>query len=279
MPCGKKYFNRAKGQEMKLFAEIALFIVILFAAVRYIERRTIYFPMKTIEMTPSSVNLAYEEVYFKTSDNIRLNGWFIPSQQAKFTVIFCHGNAGNISHRLEKIMIFHNLGVNVFIFDYRGYGKSGGIPNEQGLYEDLNAACSYLREERKIAVDSAILYGESIGGAVVIDFARKTAPAAIITENTLSSAKDMAAAAFPFIPRFFLSSRFDSLSKIKSVACRKLIIHSVDDEIVLFSQGEKLFNAAAGPKQFLKIKGSHNTAFLDSKEEFTQGIKSFLDGL
>lgn len=264
---------------MKLVLWLILFIVFFLISIRYIERHSIYFPMKDVTSTPTLVGLPYEEIYFDTSDNKRLNGWYIVNNKAKFTIIFCHGNAGNISHRLEKILIFYNLGLNIFVFDYRGYGKSQGIPSELGLYEDAHAAYNYLTKERKISKDDIIFYGESIGGAVAIDLAQKVNIGALITEETLSSIKDMAKMAFPFIPHLIFSSRFDSISKIKGVTCPKLIVHSIDDEIVPFHLGERLFNAASAPKKFLEIRGGHNTAFLDSREQFQEGIRSFLSDL
>ncbi|MDP2943209.1 MAG: alpha/beta hydrolase [Candidatus Omnitrophota bacterium] len=235
--------------------------------------------MKDVISNPASVGLPYEEVYFDTSDNKRLNGWYVANSKAKFTIIFCHGNAGNISHRLEKILIFYNLGLNIFIFDYRGYGKSIGVPSESGLYEDADAAYNYLSKERRISKDRVILYGESIGGAVAIDLARKTDIGALITEETFTSIKDMSGIAYPFLPYFIFSSRFDALSKIKNISYQKLIMHSIDYEIVPFRLGEKLFDAARPPKKFLKLRGGHNTAFFESREEYISGIKTFVKAL
>ncbi|MFC1482978.1 alpha/beta hydrolase, partial [Candidatus Margulisiibacteriota bacterium] len=198
---------------------------------------------------------------------------------AEFTIIFCHGNAGNISHRLEKIQILYNLDLNIFIFDYRGYGKSKGKPSETGLYKDVAAAFDYLTYQRNISGNTIILYGESIGGCVAIDLAQKVTARALITEETFTSIHDMATIHYPFIPRFMISSQFDALSKIKNVDCPKLIIHSVDDEIVPYYLGEKLFEAARLPKKLLQLHGSHNTAFLDSKEQFKEGLRIFLDTL
>jgi len=262
---------------VKIVLWMILFIVLFLVSLRYIEKRSIYFPMKQITYYPGAVGLSYEEIYFDTFDNKRLNGWFIPNDKAECTLIFCHGNAGNIGHRLEKILMFHGLGLNVLIFDYRGYGKSTGVPSEPGLYQDAAAAFKYLTEKRDIPREKIVLYGESIGGAVAIDLARKEKVRAIITEETFTSVKDMARMAYPFVPPCVFSSRFDSVPKIKDVNCPKLIIHSVDDEIVPFYLGEKLFNAAVPPKEFLKISGSHNTAFIDSEKQFIEGIRSFLD--
>lgn len=275
---------------MRYVVWIAIFtVVFLLWWVKYVERHNIYFPMKEIHTTPELIGLSHEEVYFRAPDDIQLHGWFIPNNMAEFTppfreragftILFCHGNGGNISHRLEKIELLHRLGLNVFIFDYRGYGKSKGSPSESGLYKDVDAAYHYLTEERKVSNHNIILYGESLGGAVAIDLAKGQDVRALITEEAFTSIKDMAKIVYPFVPSFLISNKFDSISRIKEVTCPKLIIHSINDEIAPFYLGQKLFDVAAPPKEFLKIRGSHNTAFLDSEEQLTEGIKSFLDEL
>ena len=143
----------------------------------------------------------------------------------------------------------------------------------------MEAAYGYLIGRDNISAENIILYGESIGGAVAIDLARRRKIKALITEETFSSVKDMTRIIYPFLPYFALRSRFDSVSKIKGINVPKLIIHSIDDEIVPFYLGEKLFESASYPKEFLKIRGSHNTAFLDSKELFISGITSFVNAL
>ncbi len=261
---------------IKTLLYITLAVILLVVYIRYIESKSIFFPMKKIEFTPDFVNLVYEDVYIKTQDNIKINGWFFPKDNAKYTILFCHGNAGNIGHRLEKIVMLLDMGVNVFIIDYRGYGNSKGKPSEKGIYLDTKAGYDYLVNTRKIQPEHIILYGESIGGAAVIDLASKTKVGALITEETFSSAVDMAKRIYPFLPSFLFSVRFDSLTKIKKVNAPKLIIHSINDEIVPFELGKKLYDAAKEPKQFAEIIGGHNTAFLDSKEKYAASIKAFL---
>lgn len=260
-----------------------LFLIVVLVGLliyfRYIEKRSLYFPMRGIETTPAVIGLSFEEISFKADDGITLNGWFIPDKEAKDTILFFHGNGGNISHRLEKIAILHNLGLNVFIFDYRGYGKSRGSPSEKGLYRDGEAAYGYLIKQRGIPPNNIILYGESLGGAVAIDLAKDNKVKALITEDLFSSMKDMVKIIYPFLPHFILQSRFDSISKIKDIEVPKLIIHSVDDEIIPFRLGEKLFQQAAPPKEFLKMRGGHNTAFIDSEEVYKSGIRSFLQSI
>jgi fermentation-respiration switch protein FrsA (DUF1100 family) len=262
---------------MKVILWLIAMFVLFFLYVKYVERHNVYFPSREIQFTPGEIKLPYEEAYFETEDKKRLCGWFVPREGAGFTILFAHGNAGNISHRLEKLLVFHEMGFNTFIFDYRGYGKSEGSPSEAGLYKDAEAAYSYLTEKRKIGKDSIIFYGESLGGAVLIDLATKKSPKALITEEAFTSIVDMAKVVYPFIPGFMISTKFDSLSKIGNIATPKLVIHSRDDEIVPFYLGEKLFNAAKPPKKMLKIRGAHNMAFFDSQEEVKRGIRDFLE--
>lgn len=260
---------------------IYIVIAIIFVSVyfRYFEYKSIYFPMRDIELLPDAVGLSYEDVYLDTDDGVRLNAWFIPAGDSRFTVLFCHGNGGNISHRIEKILILNQIGLDVFIFDYRGYGRSNGRPSEQGLYKDVQAAYSYLVSEKGVSPERIIVYGESLGGAVAIDLAAKKSVKALITESVFSSTEDMTKVIYPFLPTFFISSKFDSVSKIKDVTAPKLIIHSHNDEIIPFNQSIKLLQASPGPKKHLVLMGSHNTYYIDSRDLYVSGILDFLQGL
>jgi uncharacterized protein len=257
-----------------------LLVVVLFVVMaRLLARASIFFPLKTIETEPQDFEISYEDVFFKTADHKRLNGWYFPVPDATRTLLFFHGNAGNISHRMEKIVLLQKLGLNIFIIDYRGYGRSQGAPSEAGFYKDADAAYKYLTEVRRLSADQVILYGESIGGAVAVNLASRKEVKAIITEETFSSVKDMAPRVISWVPPVVFGTKFDSVSKIKDVRCPKLIIHSPDDEIVPYALGKKLFEAAAEPKEFLKLWGGHNTAFLESKQVYLQRIGDFLKGL
>lgn len=261
---------------MKLIFWILIVVLLFFLYIKLLEHYSIYFPSRDIAVTPEAVGLTYEDVYVKTADNNKLHGWFIPHKEAGYTILFCHGNAGNISHRMDKLFVFYSLHFNTFIFDYRGYGKSQSFPTENGLYKDADAVYRYLTEKRGIPQEKIILYGESLGGAVIINLALSTTPYAVITEETFSSVKDMARIYYSFIPTVFVSNKYDSISKIKDISCPKLIIHSKEDDIVPFSLGEKLYSNASSPKQFLIIHGSHNTAFFDSLDDLKKGIQSFI---
>lgn len=255
---------------------IAIGLMVIY--LRYIERRSLFYPMKEIEFLPRQIGLNYEDIFFKTSDNVNINGWFISNPNARYTILFCHGNAGNISHRLEKLKFFHELGCDIFIFDYRGYGKSKGKPSEKGMYLDVQGAYDYLLS-RKISPEQIIGYGESIGGAISIDLASKNRLGGLITDSTLSSSKDMIKIIYPFLPYWIFSSRLDSINKIKSIKIPKLIIHSVNDEIVPYKLGQRLFENADDPKEFLQIHGGHNSCFFESEVILKEKIANFLNRL
>ena len=198
----------------------------LFALVRYMESVGVFFPSRDLGLNPSVMDLPWGDVYFKTRDNVTLNGWFFKNPHAQSTIIFAHGNAGNMSDRLFKIKFFYDLGLNVFIFDYRGYGKSEGKPSEAGIYLDAQGAYDYLQSQGRVDMKNIILYGASIGGTVVIDLATHRNAALLVVESSFTNAQDMAHIFFPFIPSFFLSFKFDSIGKVRALRVPKLFIQS-----------------------------------------------------
>lgn len=258
---------------------LLIFFVFLIVYLKYYEKRGIYFPTKNIELIPSDIGLEYEDIYFVTEDKIKLNGWFVKAKNPKAIFLYCHGNAGNISHRLEVIQIFNRLNLDVFIFDYRGYGRSEGSPSESGLYKDCEAAYDYLIMREDVRKDRIIAFGKSIGANVVVNLASKRGVCGLITYGGFSCAYDMGKRIFPFLPLFkwIVTVKYDAESLIRSIGIPKLIIHSTDDEIVPFKLGKKLFEAAAEPKEFYSMRGGHNEAILLGKEEFSLRISSFLE--
>lgn len=252
-------------------------LIFFFLFLKHFEKRGIYFPTRKLESTPEEIGLEFEDVYFFSSDGIRLNGWYIPARESRATVLFCHGNAGNISHRIEIIEMFSRLGLDVFIYDYRGYGKSQGSPNEEGLYIDAQAAYKYLLDKRNLNEKSIVIYGKSLGGNIAIELCSKVRPAALITDSAFTSAMDMGKKLFPFIPiRWFISVKYDALSRIKEITIPKLIIHSEDDEIIPFQHGKRLYEASPEPKEFYPMRGGHNEAVYLFREDFVKRIDAFL---
>lgn len=259
-----------------------LFIIvsvwILLSLLLYIyQPKFIYYPYANIEATPQTIGLEYENVTLTTSDDLKINGWWIPHEHARATLLFLHGNAGNISHRLESIKIFHKLGLSVFIIDYRGYGKSEGKPTEKGTYIDAETAWDYLITEKNIKRDNIIIFGRSLGGAVANWLAYKHLPAAVIFESTFTSIADMGKHYYPYLPTSFLTRiKYPSINRIAAIKSPKLIIHSKNDDIVPYKYGKQLFKAANKPKIFLDIHGGHNEGYLISGETYTQGIDKFI---
>ena len=255
---------------------IIVFLILAFLFLRFLEKKNLYFPLRTIDATPKEIGLDYETVNITTEDGVEISGWFISAETPRATIIFCHGNGGNISHRLDKIKILSGLNLDVFIFDYRGYGMSKGSPSEKGLYLDAESVYNYLINVEKLSPQKIIVFGESLGSAVAVDLAHKHDMAGVILEGGFTSVGDMAKVIFPFVPTFIYASKFNAFEKIKSVKSPKLIFHSADDEIVPFELGKKLFNAAAEPKEFVKIQGGHNGAFLNSQDVFASRINEFV---
>ncbi|MBN1220466.1 MAG: alpha/beta hydrolase [Anaerolineae bacterium] len=253
-----------------LYAGLVVFLFL-------IQGRLVYFPIRHLTATPADIGLTYEPMWLETGDGIKLSGWFVPAEPARGTVLFFHGNAGNISHRLDSITIFHGLGLSVLIIDYRGYGQSEGKPSEQGTYLDAEAAWRYLVEERRVAPDEVILFGRSLGGAVAAWLAEQHSPGALILESTFTSVPDIAARYYPFLPvRLLARIRYNTLARLPEINCPVLVVHSPDDDIIPYSHGEQLFAAAPEPKAFLKLKGGHNEGIFVSGQAYVAGLDSFI---
>lgn len=242
--------------------------------------RLLYFPDqpgREYVKVPTDVGLEYEEVRISTTDSVVLDGWFVPADKARGVVLFFHGNAGNISHRHDSIQIFNSLGLDVLIFDYRGYGQSTGTPSEPGTYLDSEAVWRYLVEERSIPPQNIILFGRSLGGAIAVHLASEQNPAALIVESTFTSVPDLAAELYPWLPvRSMSRFHYNALQKMRSVTCPVLVVHSPQDEIIPIRHGRRIYAAAQEPKDFLEISGNHNNGFLLSGTFYTAGLDHFL---
>jgi hypothetical protein len=260
---------------------IAMAYCVLALYVFVMQPRLLYYPdmpSRAIAATPDAIGLQHEALTLVAEDGVKLHAWFVPAPRARATLLFCHGNAGNISHRLDSIRLFHDLGLNVLIFDYRGYGRSDGRPSEKGSYRDVDAGWNYLVNMRRIAPDRIVVFGRSLGAAIAADLASRTKPAAVILESAFTSVPDMAAAIYPWLPVHILSRyRYDNKNKIGHITSPLLVVHSQDDEIVPFPHGRRLFELANEPKQFLVLDGGHNDAHLTSRQDYIRGLQSFLE--
>jgi hypothetical protein len=247
-----------------------------------LEEKLIFYPVAAIEETPGHRSLAFDDLYFTTTDSVRLNGWFIPHTRAKTTLLWFHGNAGNIGHRVENIKLLHDqVGVNIFIFDYRGYGRSHGKVSEAGTYTDGEAALSYLHSRKDVDPNSIVFFGRSLGAAVAVELANRGPCQGLILETPFASIRDMARAAFPLLPiGGLLRTKYDTVEKVKKIKCPLLVLHGDQDEIVPFSQGRKVFEAAPEPKEFYVIPGAHhNDTYIVGGRAYFAALKRFIESL
>ncbi len=253
----------------------ALLLILYFS-----QSRLLYYPSlpsRVIMATPDQVGLNFETIALTTDDGIILHGWFLPLEKPRATLLFFHGNAGNISHRLDSLEIFHRLGLAVLIFDYRGFGRSEGRPTEAGNYRDAEAAWRLLTEQKKIPPEDILLFGRSLGAAVAARLASSYPARGLILESAFTSVPDMAADLYPLFPVRWLSRfQFDTRAYLESVTCPVLVVHSPDDEIIPFKHGQQLYQTARQPKRFLEIGGSHNMGFLQSGNSYREGLERFI---
>jgi pimeloyl-ACP methyl ester carboxylesterase len=270
-----------KRRLMNLLITIVLVLIGFALFLRWREPSMIYFPDRAIAATPDTVGLRYEDVWLTTADGVRIHGWFVPASPSTIhhppsTILLLHGNAGNISHRFEKLEILHSLGANVLIIDYRGYGRSAGKPDEQGTYRDAEAALRHLGTEAA----RTILYGESLGSAVAVDLATKVPVRGVIIEEAFTSVGDVGQRMFPFLPvRWLVRNKYDTLGKIGRINAPLLIFHSRQDEFFSMRHAERLLAAAREPKRLVELRGSHNDAFLVSGETYRGALADFLHSL
>ncbi len=269
-------FMPVKGIYLLLFFIILVTNFLIFY--KNIEGWFVFQPQKRLDYSPSDFQLDYRDIYLNTHDGAKLNGWYFNPYPNKPVMLFCHGNAGNISHRLEYIDLLLDMGVNIFIFDYRGYGKSSGHPSEQGIYTDALSAFDYLSRDENINPNDIIIFGRSLGVAAALEVASKREARAIIIENGFLSARHMARHMgifrlfAPLIPK-----NYNSLEKIKHVTIPKLIIWSENDEVVPPYMGKLLFEAAGEPKDFYEIKGAgHNDTHVAGGTGYKNIIGEFI---
>ena len=255
---------------------------LLVAVVYVMQGRMLYLPNmpgRALTVTPSDVGMEYQDVSIETGDGVTLHGWFIVGRSAR-VLLFFHGNAGNISHRLDSIRQFHDLGLSVLIIDYRGYGQSGGRTTEKGIYRDADAAWRYLTMDRGVSASEIVIFGRSLGASAASWLATHHQPSALIVESSFTSIPDIAQELYPWLPVRWLS-RLSHATRdyVRDVRCPVLVAHSRDDEIIPFHHGETIFASANEPRTLLTLRGTHNDAFLLDEHAYIEGLQIFLDGL
>jgi fermentation-respiration switch protein FrsA (DUF1100 family) len=273
----------------RLWLRIALTLLLgsgVYLIIRNYEQAFVYAPSPFVTKTPRDAEMAFDNIALVADDGVNIQGWFVPAQSSEpstnsssRTLLFFHGKTGNISDCLEKIHLFHDMGLDVFIIDYHGYGKSGGEPGERALTGDALAAYFYLTEQRHLKPERIYLYGQDIGAAVAIGLATKVSAAGLITEGADASVIQKIRDDWPLIPwEYLLRNQFDSLAKIGEVHIPVLLLHSSEDEVVPFNDSRRLFVLAHNPKELVEIHGSHREAFVKSFDTYYDKIEHFVFG-
>jgi hypothetical protein len=264
---------------LSLALSLAVVWVAVLALMSLMEDRLLYFPVRRLEATPAGYGLTAEELHLTASDGVRLRGWWIRASGDRVILLF-HGNAGNISHRLERAKLFaERLGVDLFLVDYRGYGASDGKPSETGFYRDGLAIYDAARE-RGFPSNHIVLLGESIGCAVALEVALARSCAAVALETPFLSVPALARKHYPFVPAFLIRSKFDTESKIGRVSVSKLIIAAEQDEIVPASHARRLLELAAPPKELCVIPGAgHNDTYAVGGASYLALWRRFLEAI
>ena len=261
---------------------VALVYVGVLGTLVLFEKRFVYVPQATLDLTPKELGMSFEDVWLTADDGVRIHGWWLPSpSSARQTLLYCHGNAGNVSHRLDRVLYLQaRLGFNVLLFDYRGYGLSAGSPDEEGTYRDARAAYRHLRDVRGAAAENLVLFGESLGCAVALQLASEVSSKALVLEAPFTSIRDMVRALFPVLPLApFVRTRYDNLAKIQRITVPLLIVHGERDGTVPFEQGRRLFEAAPEPKRFFSVPtAGHNDVYLVGGGAYWKTWREFLDG-
>ncbi|HKA32693.1 MAG TPA: alpha/beta hydrolase [Candidatus Binatia bacterium] len=244
------------------------------------DEKFIFFPSSAIEATPKDYGVDYEDIYFTTADGVKLNGWLVSYPGAKTTLLWFHGNGGNIGHRARGAQMLHDkVRANVFMIDYRGYGRSEGVVSEKGTYEDADAAFSYLMRRSDIDPKRIVLFGQSLGSAVAAELAGRQECLAVILEAPFASIPAMAKAIYPWLPvGALITTRYDVIEKVKKIRAPLLVVHGDRDDIVPFEQGKRVFDAATGPKEFHALRGAHhNDTFEVGGDAYFAVMKDFTE--
>lgn len=263
-------------------AAIVAAYLILLLLLRLNEARFIYAPGsgRALLTPPAQLGLPVERVEFASGDGVRLVSWVIRARgPSGFWLLICHGNAGNLSEagRPEHYAGLRALGLSLLAFDYRGYGESGGVPTEAGLYLDAEAAYRYLRDELAVPPERIVLFGHSLGSAVAVDLAARVPVAALVLDGALTSVPDRGQEIYPYFPvRWIAGNRFASIEKIGRIRLPKLFLHAEDDEVIPIAHGRRLFAAAPPPKTFVALAGGHGDAFQLDSAAYYGGIARLL---
>ena len=288
--------------------QLAIALLVLVAAVwigvaavlKASERSLIYVPGdREVPEPHPSLALRHRSIDFLTADSILLHAWIVPAVSAVsassdtsvspadsaapgFWLLIAHGNYGSIGYgeRPEFYAALRDIGLNLLAFDYRGFGRSGGRPGEEGVYRDAEAAYRFLTDSLRVPPGRIVLFGHSLGTGVATELATRVPAAALVLEAAYTSIPDIGAAAYPWLPvRLLAGERFETIDKIGRVSVPKLLLHSPEDEIVPFEHGRRVYEAASGKKRFVTVRGGHAGAFREDREKYFGAIRELVEGL
>lgn len=271
---------------LKMFFWPVILIVAVFGVVAaylyFNQHKMVFFPSSDIVITPSDLNLNFEDHFLNVTDSDSIHAWFLPNRNdssSNRVLLFCHGNAGNMSHRMETAEFIIRQGYSIVMFDYRGYGRSSGIPTEDNLHDDAQAVYDWLLNSKQVSAEDIIIFGRSLGGAVAVDLASRNECGGLIVESSFTSIEDMGRRMFPYMPvKLLIRFDFNALEKISRINCPVLVTHSPTDEIIAFELGRKLFDHAPDPKQFYELSGGHNDRFYFEDSGYVAAIRDLIDG-
>jgi fermentation-respiration switch protein FrsA (DUF1100 family) len=244
---------------------------------RWFEHKQIYFPSRAMDAAPGQLGRPFEDVFIPVERGERVNAWYFPAQSSASPVMLvCHGNAGNISQRLDLGALLLEAGAGVLLLDYRGYGRSDGKPGEENSYRDVQAAYHWLTG-KGIAGKNIIGYGESLGGGMVSELAMRETLGGLILQSTFTSIPDVGAELFPWLPvRLISTIKYNTRAKLPKLRLPVLILHSRQDDLIAFHHAEENFAAANEPKFLREISGRHNDALWSSRPAMLAAIREFL---
>lgn len=264
-------------------ARLGFLLFLFLVMLRWFEQKQVYHPTRILTDNPGAIERSWDDVSFFAQDGVQLHGWFIPastnSVRKEWVVLFCHGNGGNISHRLDSYEALLTEGLNVFVFDYRGYGKSEGVPSEHGTYLDAEAAYQWVIK-KGFAAEQIIVLGESLGGGIGSELAMRQPIAGLILQSSFTSIPAIGAELFPWLPvRLLAKIKYDTASKLPLLKAPLLIMHSRADTLIGYHHAEANFAVAKDPKMIWELDGDHNDTLLVDEGKFRSGINAFLQKL
>jgi hypothetical protein len=268
-PTWKKSVKRLGVSAIIIYISFCIFVF-------FMQENIVFIPtVGTPYQSPATFDIEFQDLKLTSGDH-KIHAWYVPAAANKGTILFCHGNAGNLGHRLDTVKIWHKLGFNLMLFDYSGFGLSGGSPSEENCYRDVQACYDWLKDSHKMA-GQLILHGRSLGGGVASWAATQFSCDGLILESTFTSIPDMGRHKFPILPIGMISTMdFSSLSRIDQLKCPLLVLHGPDDEVIPYFMGEKL--AEAGGVDLHKLDGGHNSGFTRTKN-YPQILSEFISGL